>query len=43
MPRMQRLDYREIANARITNRIRQVVVLILTIVAGILISVSINS
>jgi hypothetical protein len=40
---MQRLDYREIANARITNRIRQVVVLILTIVAGILISVSINS
>ena len=43
MPRMQRLDYREIANARITNRIRQVVVLILTIVAGILISVSINA
>jgi hypothetical protein len=43
MPRMQRLDYREIANARISNRIRQVVVLILTIVAGILISVSINS
>ena len=40
---MQRIDYREIANARITNRIKQFVVLILTIVAGILISVSINS
>jgi hypothetical protein len=43
MPRMERLDYKEVANARITNRIKQVIVLILTIVIGILISVSINS
>jgi hypothetical protein len=43
MPRMERLDYREIANAKVTTRIKQVGVLILTIVIGILISVSINS
>jgi hypothetical protein len=43
MARIQRLDYREIANARFTNRLRQVLILALTIVIGILISVSVNS
>jgi hypothetical protein len=43
MYRMERIDYKEIANARISNRIKQVVVLILTIIIGILISVSVNS
>ena len=40
---MARTDFRTIANARIAGRIRQVVVLILTIVAGILISVSVQA
>ncbi len=39
---MERVDYREIANARVTGRIKQVLVLFLTIVIGILISVSVN-
>jgi hypothetical protein len=42
MPRMDRVSYKEIANARIGARIKQMVVLILTIVIGILISVSVN-
>jgi hypothetical protein len=37
------MDYKEIANARIAARIKQVGVLILTIIIGILISVSVNS
>ena len=41
--KMERIDFKEIANARISARIRQVVVLILTIVIGILISVSVNA
>ena len=40
---MNRMDYKEIANARITNRIKQAGVLILTIIIGILISISVNS
>jgi hypothetical protein len=43
MPRMERMDYKGIANARITARIKQALVLILTIIIGILISVSVNS
>lgn len=43
MPRTNRMDYKEISNARIANRIKQVGVLILTIIIGILISISINS
>lgn len=43
MPRIQRLGYKEIANARIASRMRQVGVLILTIIVGVLISVSVNS
>jgi hypothetical protein len=43
MPRTERLDYKEIANAKVASRIKQMGVLILTIVIGILISVSINS
>lgn len=42
MPRMDRIDYKEIANARISGRIRQAIVLLLTIIIGILISVSVN-
>ena len=42
MPRTDRVSYKEIANARITGRIKQMVVLILTIIIGILISVSVN-
>ena len=40
---MNRMDYKEIAHARITNRIKQAGVLILTIIIGILISISVNS
>lgn len=43
MARMERLDFKDIANARIGGRIRQFVVLILTIIIGILISVSVNA
>lgn len=39
---MNRVDFREIANARIAARLRQVLVLFLAVVAGILISVSVN-
>jgi hypothetical protein len=37
------MDYKEISNARVTARIKQVVVLILSIIIGILVSVSVNS
>lgn len=40
---MERLDFKDIANARIGGRIRQFVVLILTIIIGILISISVNA
>ena len=40
---MNRVDFRDIANARIAARFRQVLVLFLAVVAGILISVSVNA
>ena len=40
---MNRMDYKENANARITNRIKEAGLLILTIIIGILISISVNS
>lgn len=43
MARMHRLDYKEIANARLNSRLRQSVILMLSIIIGILISISINS
>ncbi len=42
MQRTSRLDYRQVANAKISNRIKEVFVLILTVIIGILISVSVN-
>lgn len=39
---MNRVDFRDIANARIAARLRQVLVLFLAIVAGMLISISVN-
>jgi hypothetical protein len=38
-----RLDYREIASARISSRMKQLGVLVLTVIIGILISVTVNS
>jgi hypothetical protein len=43
MHKIERLSYKEVANARLTARVRQMMVLLLTIVIGILISVSINA
>jgi hypothetical protein len=39
----RRMDYKDIANAKINTRMKQVGILILTIIIGILISVSVNS
>lgn len=39
---MNRVYYKSIANARLTSRMRQVVVLFFAVVAGILVSVSLN-
>ena len=39
---MNRVAYRGVANARMAARIRQVLVLFLAVVVGILVSVSIN-
>ena len=39
---MNRVDYRDIAHARIAARLRQVLVLFAAVVVGILISVSVN-
>jgi len=39
---MNRVAYRGIANARMAGRLRQVLVLFLAVVVGILLSVSIN-
>jgi len=39
---MNRVDFKEIANARIAARLRQVLVLFIAVVVGILLSVSIN-
>jgi hypothetical protein len=43
MARINRIDFKDIANARISARFRQVGILILTIIIGILISISVNS
>jgi hypothetical protein len=43
MARTHRLDYKEIAHARLNGRLRQGLILMLSIVIGILISISINS
>lgn len=40
---MHKTGYRAISNTRITSRFRQVMVLILTILIGILISISANA
>ena len=42
MPRMNRLDYKEVANAKITARFKQAGILVLSIIIGILISISVN-
>ncbi len=39
---MNRVDFRDIAKARIAARLKQVFVLFLAVVGGILISVSVN-
>lgn len=39
---MNRVDFRDIANARIAARLKQVLMLFLAVVVGILISVSVN-
>ena len=43
MPYTKNLDYRDVANARISARMKQVLVLALAIVVGMLISVSVNA
>lgn len=40
---MQRLSYREMAHVKLNNRLRELLVLVLLIVAGVLISVSVNA
>jgi hypothetical protein len=40
---MKNLDYREISNARISSRMKQVLVLIAVILIGMLISASVNA
>lgn len=39
---MNRVYYRSITNARVASRLRQVLVLFLAVVVGILVSVSVN-
>ena len=43
MAHMNNLDFREISNARISSRIKQVGVLVVTIIIGMIISVSVNA
>jgi hypothetical protein len=40
---MDRLDFKQIANARISGRIKQAVVLLLSIIIGVLISMTVGS
>lgn len=40
MPYMNRLDFRDVSNARISARLKQVLVLVLAVLIGMLISVS---
>ncbi len=39
---MERTQYKSVSNARINGRIKQLIVLVLTIIMGILISISTN-
>lgn len=41
--RTDRIDFRQISNARMSSRLKQVFILVGTIVLGMLISVSINA
>ncbi|WP_255534593.1 hypothetical protein [Chryseolinea lacunae] len=43
MAYMNNIDYRDIANARLSSRLKQVLVLALVIVIGMLVSVSVNA
>ncbi len=43
MPYINNLSYRDISNARVSSRMRQLVVLALVIVIGMLISVSVTA
>ena len=43
MPYMNRLDFRDVSNARISARLKQVLVLVLAVLIGMLISVSCNA
>jgi hypothetical protein len=43
MRTMDRIDFREIHNARISSRLKQVFILVGTIVLGMLVSISINA
>jgi len=42
MAYMRNIDYREVANARMSSRVRQVLILGLVVIIGMLISVSVN-
>ena len=42
MKTMERLDFREIANAKISSRLRQAVILLLTIIIGMILSITVN-
>lgn len=39
---MNRVDFKQMANARIAARLRQILVLFVAVVVGILVSVSVN-
>jgi hypothetical protein len=43
MPRIDRLSYQEAAKARASARIKQFLVLVLTVIIGILVSVTVNA
>lgn len=43
MKTMDRLDFREIANAKISSRLRQAAILLLAIIIGMILSVSVNA
>jgi hypothetical protein len=43
MPYMKNLDYRDVTNARVSSRLKQVLVLIGTILIGMIISITVNA
>ena len=43
MAYMRHIEYREVANARLSARLKQVLVLALVVVIGLLVSVSVNA